>query len=717
LSHTLNVFIRDWYDAFPGDTRFTDTTIATATKSHGGEWPGEGFVFSSGDFAEHPACITSGTATVKKVSCTAESEEYCEMPEQITLSLSGMGRLFTWQSRNGGSPGMQGCPEGSPAAFPNEYETFCGLCGDPPEASLRQVGVAAGIAGYSGNLIQQDFTAVLDLQEYGRCFYTYSGAAPSAPTEGALSGQPGASVDCGGDLSVPVLVHISTIDASTSVSLSSPTKGEQPTQAQVEATISSGAVQSITITDPGSGYAAEIMVRVAPTITAECKSTNGTDAKLSVKLEETKDFNGAAAWTVGSVTVDNGGTGYLGTEPLTFSAAEGDTTVDSASGTIVTGREEPTLSASVSTGTGASLSVSLTKGVDYNNLDVWAVSGVTVEDGGSGYSDGESVTFTVDDGVQIYPASATTKVGREEPDIAVTVPFVVGEGAVLSAVLSQSGDSWYVSSVTVDDGGSGYSQYDGVNFAEDSLDVAESSAYGYVSEVDEDGKITAVEITSGGSYYKPTGVIESVVVGLYAGGEYYKSTGSIVSVILNSFYGSGGGIYYRLEGTGEVDADTPVVTISSYVGTGATATATVDTNLESLTFGQVTGVAVTNGGTGYLFAGKAWIVGIDTGGGLFHRQFWLSPPEPTQDNDPINCKNFQDRYSSAVGRTSTHPCPAELLGRSYPMAISIGAPFGYGGFPEGWDYCATPTPYFYGYFDVLTFFGMSGDITCTLAPA
>lgn len=709
-SHTLTVFIRDWVDGFPGDTRFVDTTIAEATKSHdGSDWGSSGFVFAHEDFLADPACLTTGTATVKKVDCTAESEEICDMPEQITLSLSGMGRLFLWASQNGGSPGQQGCPEDSPAA--GQYETFCGLCDGPPDASLRGGGTAAGVGGYSGALIQQDFTAVLDLQPSDRCFYTYSGYAPSQPTEFAYSGQPGASVSCGGDLAVPVTVTIGTVDAGTSVSISSPTKGQNLQTAAAEVTkISGGVVESISVIDQGSGYATEIMERVQPTITATSESTNGTDAKLSVQLSETKDFNGNAIWTVESVTVDDGGTGYVGNEPLTFEAAEGDTSESPAFGSIVVGRTEPTVTASVASGSGATLGVSLTKAQDFNGLDVWSVSGVTVADGGAGYSDGESVSFAVSDGVQVYSASATTKVGRDEPDIIATIPFSAGSGAALSASLTKSGDSWYVSGVTITSPGSGYSQYDNITFDADPADVTDYSAYGYVSEVDQDGAVTAIAITSGGSYYKPNGIIESVSVTY--GGEYYKSTGVIESVILGyGEFGGGGGSYYRLDGTGEVDADTPTVTINSLVGSGATATATVDVNLESPTFGQITAIAVANGGSGYLLTGRGWIANVVVGsaGFLYHLDI-AKPPFVLEGV----CEN---RANSITTRTTTDPCPNDLLNRQYKMFFILPAPFGYGGFPEAWDYCAEPANGTSLFVETLFFYGMESEITCTLASA
>jgi hypothetical protein len=144
-------------------------------------------------------------------------------------------------------------------------------------------------------------------------------------------------------------------------------------------------------------------------------------------------------------------------------------------------------------------------------------------------------------------------------------------------------------------------------------------------------------IYSGGSYYRSTGVIESVSIDW--GGEYFKSTGVITSVVVEY-----GGAYFVSTSTGTSEVDTPTVTIGSNAGEGATATATVDGVVGSATFGQITGISLTSGGSGYLAAVPLWRATL-TYDGLAH--------------------------ASVSDRITTDPCPTSLLNRSYEMSLSI----------------------------------------------
>lgn len=67
-------------------------------------------------------------------------------------------------------------------------------------------------------------------------------------------------------------------------------------------------------------------------------------------------------------------------------------------------RSQPTVEATV--GGDAVLSVALSASVDQNGLNVWVVSSVGVVSGGSGYNEGQQVTFTTS-GVEGRPAEAT----------------------------------------------------------------------------------------------------------------------------------------------------------------------------------------------------------------------------------------------------------------------------------------------------------------------
>jgi len=109
-SHEMKVVLRQYINAYPGDIRYVDTEIAVATKGHdGSEWEANGFIFEAADFAEEPSCFMTGTATVKKTTCSALPDTYCELPDQITLTISGIQPVLMWASQNGGSPSSQAC--------------------------------------------------------------------------------------------------------------------------------------------------------------------------------------------------------------------------------------------------------------------------------------------------------------------------------------------------------------------------------------------------------------------------------------------------------------------------------------------------------------------------------------------------------------------------------------------------------------------------------
>lgn len=657
------------------------------------------------------------TATVSPTDCANfddpddehRRKQFCEqMPDSVTMSLSGMARLFVWSARGGGYPGLGYCddPEQQGGQDPG---IFCGQC-EEPAAYLRQVGMLLGIPAYTGSLIIQDCDVVCDLVSSDCGGWIYEGFAPSSPSSAGAMGYQ-RNFSCGGDLLVPVIVQISPTDVFTSVSIAPPRFAGETATADVD--VAGGAVSEINVTNGGSGYAREIILRVQPTVTAAAQSTNGSNASFLVALQSNNDD--PESWYVSSVTVSDGGSGYTGTEPLSFSVAQGDTIEFQAWGQIVVGRVQPTLSASAAGGSGAVLSVTLSQTTDWNTgAAAWEVASVSVVDGGSGYTDGGAVTFTVDDGVEIpwSAAAATVTTTREEPTVSASVQtWSSASGAALSVTIQSGGqNNWVVASVSVTSGGSGYSQYDSVAFT--TPDTEGSPAYGYVSSVDENGAVTGVAITWGGSYWRSTGVIQSVEMS--AGGLYYKSTGSIVSVAMQDV-----GSYVRLQHTGQAEVDTPVVSISSRTGRGAKAEADVDATVQSPTFGQVVSVRVTAGGEKYFLAGSGWIINVSVGvGNLSHRQILLEEPVPPENPNPwgpLHCDNRTDKWDLIYERVSTKTCPTDLIGKSYTMAMGIGDPSGSRfSWPEGFaDYCVNPGNNYHTA-DGLLIFGFGGDITCSI---
>jgi hypothetical protein len=129
-------------------------------------------------------------------------------------------------------------------------------------------------------------------------------------------------------------------------------------------------------------------------------------------------------------------------------------------------RVEPTVTASVSssTGSGADLGVTLNQTTDSNGKDVWEVSEVTVNSAGSGYESFDFVQFSVPGGEEQSPAFANLRFNRQEPTLGIALPFANGNGATFSVSLTQTTDSngedvWEIDSVTVTNGGSGYSEF------------------------------------------------------------------------------------------------------------------------------------------------------------------------------------------------------------------------------------------------------------------
>jgi hypothetical protein len=375
-----------------------------------------------------------------------------------------------------------------------------------------------------------------------------------------------------------------------------------------------GPISDATVTDGGSGYAK--LGRVAPTLTITGGSGEG--ATFTPTLESTNDDCGVPTWEIASVAA-SGGSGYQDNDSLTVSAAEGDTTVREASITLNTVRAQPEVTATVSGGEGAVLSVALAT----DDSEDWYVDSVTVVEGGSGYAEAAAVTFeAAERDVVVFEATAVVRTNRIEPSVSAEVFSSGGSGAVLEVTLTQSGDVWTVSAIAVINGGSNYSNGDIVYSmtSDEELD----SLFGLA--VVTNGAITSVTIDRGGEFYRGGGIIESIE--LTFGGIYYRESAGSVTV-------QNGGKYYR-----EDPAEQPYVASVSVsvlqgwpgkLGSGATLTATVDSDTASETFGQIASVAVTNGGSDYL--GWRWIYSCDCD--------WIYGEEPPQDHTVVAWRDLR----------------------------------------------------------------------------
>ena len=354
-----------------------------------------------------------------------------------------------------------------------------------------------------------------------------------------------------------------------------------------------GPITAVSLTNGGSGYAK--LGRVAPTITASGGS--GTGATFTVQTSKTTDANGIPSWSVTGVTFTGTTSGYIDGDQITFEVAEGDTAEQGAAATIHTVRTAPTVTASASGGTGATLSV--TTSPSGSTPQTWSVTGVTVTNGGTGYPASGYVTFNTASGdTTEQSAYVGFYCGRVAPTVTASVSGS-GSGAVLSASLASttgwSGQTyWYVDGISITDGGTGYAELDQV--AVSVTDGEGWGAYAEVSSVDEDGAITGIAVYWGGEYFKSNGIIESVE--FYDGGIYYRDAGEISSISVEA-----GGKYYREDASLSPYVATVTVGVDQTApsnGTGATFTATVESDTGSVNFGKVTGVTIGNGGSNYL---------------------------------------------------------------------------------------------------------------------
>jgi hypothetical protein len=358
-----------------------------------------------------------------------------------------------------------------------------------------------------------------------------------------------------------------------------------------------GPITAVELTSGGSGYAK--FGRVAPTLTASGGS--GTGATFTVTLANATDACNIDYWKVAKVT-QAGGSGYVEGDELTITVSEGDTATADAVVRLGEQREPPTLTASVSGGTGASLTVSIAENA--GSPKTWRVAEITVGSGGSGYTDLAYVTITAatEDTTQAA-ATAQIQTNRVAPTVSVVEYTFAGSGAVVTVTLTEtpnwqgSGRSvWRVTAFVVVDGGSGYVEGDSFEATvTDGVVMPGEDAICLVSSVDETGAVLAVELLEQGAYYKQGSSIEQVHVSY--GGTYWRIDGE------NGWNVQNGGIYYREDASVApyvADVTVTVTDAPPSAGAGASLSVEIDEDTASETFGQVVSLNIDNGGDGYL---------------------------------------------------------------------------------------------------------------------
>lgn len=331
------------------------------------------------------------------------------------------------------------------------------------------------------------------------------------------------------------------------------------------AKIGCGKVISATVTNGGSGFAK--LGRAAPTLAA---SINQSGVTL--------DFSGAecGSFAAGTVAITDG---------VIVSAS----VTNRGSGYAKVVYEQPTLTATVPGGTGGVLSIN-----GYNKLvggafdGHYAISGITVTSGGSGYENNTQVTLSLGAGDEWAPGAGAPTIRirtTADPPADEWVISAVsntgypsgGTGLVLSFTLERllwwagSEPMFGATAVTITAGGVGYALDDYV-YADTT-----TGAWGptlQVTSVDQDGSVTGLTILDGGTIEgTDLGVIESVVISSQRPAR--KRTVDV--------------------------CDVPIAIVQQppATGSGAEVKATVEANESSPNFGKVTALTVVSGGSGY----------------------------------------------------------------------------------------------------------------------
>lgn len=205
--------------------------------------------------------------------------------------------------------------------------------------------------------------------------------------------------------------------------------------------------------------------RSAPTLTALVAV--GSGALFTVN---TTSSGTPTTWSVSSISVTNGGTGYLNGTGVVISKDGNDVEVATADAIALVARSQPTLTAAVISigGSGCTLSVTLTQGTDIESRDMWYVSALTIGNAGTGYVVGDQVAITVTDGEE-------------------------SQFSMFSASVSSIDGSGGVTGIQIDDGGE-YYKYTGII---ESILVIDGGSY-----YSDDGVASSVTVTTAGKYYR-----------------------------------------------------------------------------------------------------------------------------------------------------------------------------------------------------------------------
>lgn len=369
---------------------------------------------------------------------------------------------------------------------------------------------------------------------------------------------------------------------------------------------------------------------------------------------------------------------------------------NAGTGYAVPGRVEPTIIVTSVAGTGADLLVTMTEGEDECGRPVWSIDSIAIasgsgDDGGQDYIDGENLSITVEaPGVEVTPAAATARTGREEPELDI---YSYGTGSNAEIAFDYTEDAgppqtWTPVSATVDSVGSGYQFGEYVDLVPKT--AADQSAIGYplgYAQIETLVSEPTVSL-SGGS-----GAGADLPVTLTSNGGSPETWGISAVTILDGGSGYVEGDILTIErGEDDVEQSAATVTVSGVDGSGAITGVTIDAAGEYYyESGHVSAVNIIDGGQYYRSTGILESVEI-TDGGSFYLEDEDAPaivPDITVEVEQLSPSSGSGLEVSAIVDDDVHsPTFGQITGltiddggsdylaiQDEPSVCHVGAPY------------------------------------------
>lgn len=363
--------------------------------------------------------------------------------------------------------------------------------------------------------------------------------------------------------------------------------------------------------------------RVNPIPTAFCR--NLTTYTLAADEQDCSPFNawpteteieGPGAFEEQLVTLSatsNFGSGFFGvaTDPAGVPGVDDGpltaaTVVDPGSAYAEIGRKEPTVTLSHGTGSGADLAITWTETEDEQSRPVWQIASVAVGSGGGGADYTHGSTLTVDFDVPVYevePAYLEVRCVREEPTLAINA-YNGGSGLTVTFALSAEAGPppyWTLDSMTITDGGTGYTYGDSFDVAgATDDDLVEGFAFGTLTTTITEPTLSLI---GGSGYQAGTGTTAELSITLASLGgspETWEIDGVAIDYAGSSYQVDD--VFTVVKASGDVEVYQATVRVTSVDGSGA-----------------ITGVAIDGGGAYYHETGVVESLDLTFNNGQFYR--------------------------------------------------------------------------------------------------